>query len=110
MAHKFAFVNYLVATSNGSWGRGETLREALSNACAINNKTKKLRKGLKIWGWLNTQTESDMLTEEKVKAMETNQYCPVTGYSPGDYMNPFVNSYGGPCYYGDLVELDLDFI
>jgi hypothetical protein len=101
------FANYLVATDQGRWGRGETMREALDNASALNIKTGKIRKNVKVFAWLNIQSESDCLTEDRVKELESNRFCRVTGYKAGEYMRPWIDDYGSPHYYGILKELDL---
>ena len=101
------FANYLVATDQGRWGRGETMREALDNAAALNIKTGKIRKNVKVFAWLNIQSQSDCLTEDQVNALESDRHFNVTGYKPGEYMKPWIDGYGSPHYYGVLKELEL---
>jgi hypothetical protein len=101
------FTHYLVATDQGRWGRGETMREAIENAAALNIKTGKIRKDVKVMAWLNIQSQSDCLTEDRVKALESDRHFGVTGYKPGEYMKPWIDCYGSPRYYGLLKELDL---
>jgi len=105
---KIELTYYLVMTSNYKWGRGETLRHALMAAGALNPKDK-LRRGIRVEAFKNTQTKKDVLTERRIKSFSPHYV--IEGYKAGDYLLPFVNAYGNPVYYGEMDKIEgFDFI
>ena len=104
MSEKY-HITYLVATSQGRWGRGKTMTEALRKADALNSKGGR-RRGITTIQWFNCQGESDRLTQEDIEYMANDPHLHITGYEAGQYMEPFVSSYGGPVHRGMLVEME----
>ena len=103
------FEYYIVTTSEWKWGRGQTLKQALEAARALNPKGK-LRRGVKVEAQKNIQTDEDILTEESINAFSDCHYI-ITGYKPGDYLLPFVNDYGTTVYCGKIENIEgFDFI
>lgn len=105
---KIELTYYLVTTSDWKWGRGETLKDALMAANALNPKNK-IRKGIKIQAYKNTQTKKDVLTQKRLNSFLP--YYDIKGYKAGEYLLPFVNNYGQPVYYGKLEPIEgFDFM
>jgi hypothetical protein len=100
-----AFVHYVVLTDRGYWGRGSTLQEALDKADALNQKGK-IRRGVKVIAKKNIQTEKDILDESRIKALESDRFFSVTGYSVGEYLMPWVDDWGSIHYFGRLESIE----
>jgi hypothetical protein len=101
---------YLVATSEGRWGRGDDLQTALKNAIALNKAETKLKKGISVFTYINIQLEEDRLTQERIEALASDRHCQVTGYNVGEFMAPWIDNYGSPHYYGILEELNVGIL
>lgn len=105
---KIELTYYLVATSDYKWGRGKTLKEALMAANALNPQNK-IRRGIRIEAFKNIQTKKDVLTKKRIESF--SPYYVIEGYKAGDYLLPFVNSFGTPVFYGVLDKIEgFDFI
>jgi hypothetical protein len=101
------YTQYLVATSEGRWGRGDDLKTALKNANALNKSQTKPKRGIEIFAYINIQLEDDRLTQERVDALAKGPFVKVTGYEPGEFMLPWIDDYGSPHHYGILEKIDL---
>jgi hypothetical protein len=101
---------YLAATSEGRWGRGDDLKTALQNANALNKSQTKIKKGINVLAHINIQLEEDRLTQERVDALANNPHFRVTGYSAGEFMSPWIDDYGSPHYYGILEEINVGIL
>lgn len=100
---------YLVATSAGRYGSGDTLIEAAKNAGAMANRRLRRKdygsRPLKIMGWINHQTEEcryGMIKEEA-----RSRHISITGYDDEDFVNPFMGSWGQVVAWGSLDRLDM---
>ena len=104
---KSHYTQYLAATSEGRWGRGDDLKTALKNANALNKSQTKPKKGIEIVAYINIQREEDKLTQERIDALANGPFIKVTGYEPGDFMLPWIDDYGCPHHYGILETIHL---
>jgi len=100
---------YLVATSAGFYGSGETLIEAAKNASALANKRLRRKSGggrtLKVMGWVNHQSEDCRYGQIKEDARRS--HLTITGYDDHDFVNPFIGSFGQVVAWGTLDRLDM---
>lgn len=100
---------YLVATSAGRYGSGDTLIEAAENAGAMANKRLRRKDGgsrpLKVMGWVNHQTEE--CRYGMIKEGARRSHLTITGYDDDDFVDPFIGSWGQVVAWGSLDRLDL---
>lgn len=100
---------YLVATSEGRYGSGDTLIEAAKNAGAMANKNLRRKSGcyhaLKVMGWVNHQSEE--CRYGKIKEDAKRAHLTITGYDDEDFVNPFIGSWGQVVAWGTLDRLDM---
>ena len=99
-----AFTCYLVSTSEGNWGRGFTLADALKKAEAV-TRFGKVKRGIKVFVSLNVQAEGNKLTPHLLATQP--EFQPETDYKPGDYYRPHVDTAGGMHYRGQMIRIDL---
>ncbi len=94
---------YIAITNKGWWGRGVDIEGALKMANAFNKKGK-LKKDIKVIAYINIQFEEDKLTQKQINAL-TKENGSTGNYQIGDFMPPWVDSFGSPRYYGILEKI-----
>ena len=81
---------FVIIASNWSWGRGKDLAEAAKNANCLSTNKKRIKKGIKAFGY--KVIVDSPLTEELIKRYKAAYG--LKDYKPGDFCEPFVDNHG----------------